>query len=108
MVLLEPCDLVANCGAAGLDAPVIAVNLLTGLQFVGLGGVVQKQRNILIQAVLIGLERQHIVPAPAGDGLSLARWACIASAVTMRPSSASISSSLGMAAISFDLLSTFT
>ena len=38
---------VADCGAADLDAPVIAVNPLTGLQFVSLGGVVQKQPHNL-------------------------------------------------------------
>ena len=37
-----------------------------------------------------------------------ALWVCIASAVTMRPFSASISSSFGIAAISFDLSATFT
>ena len=32
MALPQPCDLTADSGAARLDAPVIAVNLLTGLQ----------------------------------------------------------------------------
>ena len=69
VALAQPCDVVAERGAARLDAPVVAINMLTRLEFVRLGGVVQIQAHILIQAALIALEREHIVPAPGGDGL---------------------------------------
>ena len=62
----QPVDVVADRRGALLDAPVPLVDLLMRQEFRRLGRIVQVLRHVLVQAVLVALQRQRVV-ASLGD-----------------------------------------
>lgn len=65
----------------------------------------EQEADIVEQRWVIALECQHIVAAAVEDGLAVIFWQSPASAVTIRPSSATTANSRGTASISFDAAS---
>ena len=112
VAFLQPGDIVDHRIGSGFDAAMIAVDrlmaadrrILEALGFL-LGG---EQLDVLAQRALIAFERQNVIGLLVDDLLAMSRWQPIASMVTTAPSIASMSSSAGMATISFDFSATLT
>jgi len=113
----EPGHVVDDRGPAGLDAAVIAVDRLRHIVEHGIG-VVEQQLDVLEERLLVALDGQHM-SGPAGAprphmgspprstiARAVAFWQCMASAVTIQPSSVDSARGSGKAVISFDLPST--
>ena len=61
MIVLQPFDVGADCGDAGLDTTVIGVDVRLGRGGLA-GGIVEIANDIVMQRALVALQGQSIVP----------------------------------------------